>query len=342
MPAAKTKNGAETGSCGLVLHVSLRVVEMKFKKMLTINIAESKLDLEYWRKVDEFTEARVNLPKDSSEIEAHLADADCLLAGFGVKVDKEILDKSKKLKYIGVLATAYGTIDVEYAKKKGIVVSNIPGYSTESVAEFVIAVILEHIKELEKGKKRGREGDYSSAEYSVIEIKNKIFGILGLGKIGSRVAEIALGFGADVRYWSRNRKPEMEAKGIKYEDADSLIPKCDFLSLNFAQAKETENFLDEERIKKIKKGAVVISTAPMELVDMSSLARRLEKNDMTFILDHSDEMSADYLEKLSKYKNCIIYPPIAYVSNEARIAKQEIFLDNIESFLKGSPKNIAT
>jgi len=97
--------------------------------------------------------------------------------------------------------------------------------------------------------------------------------------------------------------------------------------------------LNEERIQKIKKGAVVINTAPMELVDVHALEKRLEVGDITLILDHSDEMSQENINRLSKFKNCIIYPPIAYITKEAGIAKQEIFVGNIESFLKGSSTN---
>ncbi len=312
---------------------------MKFKKILLVGIDESKLDSDYWKRLDALAERRLHLPNGSPEIKNELVETDCLLVGFGIKVDREAMDSAPNLKYIGVLATAYGKVDTEYARGKGVLVCNIPGYSTESVAEFVFAAILENIRHLEEGKRRGGAGNYSDAGISASEIKNKIFGILGLGRIGSRVAEIALGFGADVRYWSRNRKEELEQKGIKYEDEASLIPKCDFLSLNFAQTEDTEKFLNEERLEKIKGGSVIVNTAPMELVDIDALERRLERGDVTFILDHSDEMKEDDLKKLSKYKNCIIYPPIAYVSKEARIAKQEIFVKNIESFLKGFPIN---
>ncbi len=309
----------------------------KFQKILAIGIDKSALDSIYWKRIEALTKKIINLAKDSPKIKEQLVDTDCLLIGFGVTMNKEIIDSAPNLKYIGVLATAYGKVDVDYANSKGIAVCNIPGYATEAVAEFVFAVILDHIREIEKGKKQARKGNYSEAGFSAIEIKNKIFGILGLGRIGSRVAEIALGFGADVKYWSINRKKELEARGVKYEDADDLIPKCDFLSLHFAQVKDTENFLNEERIQKIKKGAIVVNTAPMELVDIDALERRLENGDITFILDHSDEMSQENINKISKFKNCIIYPPIAYMTKEARISKQEIFVGNIENFLKGYP-----
>lgn len=314
---------------------------MKFKKIVTLGIGESALDTNYWKKIDSLAEERISLPKDSPDIKKHLKEADCILVNpFASKVEKEMIDAAQKLKYIGVLSTAYGKVDVDHAKSKGIVVCNIPGYSTEAVAEFVFAIILEHIRELEKGKRQAREGNYSEAGFSPIEIKNKTFGVIGLGRIGRRVAEIALGLGANVLYWSRNRKKESEVKGVKYEDLDALIPKCDFLSLHLAQTKDTEKFLNEKMIQKIKNRAIVINTAPMELVDINALEKRLKNNDMTFILDHSDEMTEHDLKRLSQYKNCVIYPPIAYVTKEARISKQDIFVSNIENFVRGRPQNM--
>lgn len=312
---------------------------MKFKKILLVGVDESKLEPAFWKRIDAIAEKKVFVPKESPEIKKQLADADCVLLSLGSKFDKQDIDAAPKLKYVGMLGTGYGRIDTAYAKTKGIVVTNIPGYSTEGVAEFVFAILLEHLRDLEKGKAQARAGDYSEFGFNKTEIKGKVFGILGLGRIGSRVAEIALGFGADIRYWSRNQKKELEKKGIKYENADTLVPKCDFLSLHFALAKETEKFLNAPRIEKLKSGAVVINTAPMELVDIPALEKRLVKGDITFILDHSDEMSAEDLKKLSKHKNCIIYPPGAYLTKEASQLKQEIFVSNIEKFLKGTPTN---
>jgi len=153
------------------------------------------------------------------------------------------------------------------------------------------------------------------------------------------VAEIALGFGAKVSYWSKNKKKEMEKKGIKYKTIDKLIPKCDFLSLHLSKTKETEGILNKKRMNSIKKGAVVINVAPMELVDLSALTNRLKKVDMTFIFDNPDEMEKKDVEKLAKYKNCIVYPPIGFITNEATVLKKEIFVSNLENFLKGRPSN---
>ncbi len=312
---------------------------MKFKKILSINVDKNKVSPDYWERIDALTESKVVLPKDDPQIKDNLKDTDCLLVGFGVVVDKETMDSAPNLRYIGILATAFGKVDTEYAKSKGIVVCNLPGYSTESVAEFTIATILEVIRGLEEGKKRGRVGNVSEAGISAFEIKDKIFGVIGLGNIGTRVAELALGFNADVRYWSRSRKEDVEAKGIKYENLDNLVAEATFLSINLAQTPETEKILNGDRLQSLKPGAVVINTAPIELVELDALIERLKKGDITFILDHSDEMAEEDLKKLSPYQNCIIYPPMAYITKEAAINKQEMFTSNIENFLHGNPVN---
>ncbi|MDO8638282.1 MAG: 2-hydroxyacid dehydrogenase [Candidatus Daviesbacteria bacterium] len=313
---------------------------MKFKKILLINISEEKLDSFYWKKLKNLAEYIVMLPKDSLQIQKELADTDCVLTGFQIDVGKKEIDAAPNLKYISVLATAYGKIDTDYAKKKKIVVTNIPGYSTESVAELVFAVILENIRDIAKAKERGGRGNYSEAGLKATEIKGKVFAILGLGRIGGRVAEIAKGFGADVRYWSKNRKKESEKLGIKYQDADELITKADIISIHLAESPETKNFLNKKRINSMKPGALVISTVPNEIIDSDALEERLKKKDINFILDHTDELDPKDAKRLSKYENCILYPPIGYISDEARIAKQEIFIENIVSFLNGKPQNV--
>ena len=302
---------------------------MKFKKILVTGFDRSNLDENVWARIQKSADKIVFKPEP---------DVDCLFSKFN-KVDKKFIDSFPKLKYIGLLATGFGTVNVDYAKKKKITVCNIPGYATESVAEFVFGLILEHLRNLEKAKQVARQGDFSGNGLSAYEIKEKQFGIIGLGRIGSRVAEIALGFGAKVSYWSKNRKKDMEKKGIKYESINTLIPKCDFLSLHLSKAKETEGILNKKRINSIKKRAVVINVAPMELVDISALENRLKKDDMTFIFDHPDEMEKKDVEKLSQNRNCIVYPPIGFVTEEARAIKQEIFFSNLENFLKGKPTN---
>lgn len=313
---------------------------MKFKKALIINISEDKLDPIYWKKLDSLVERKVSLPKDSPQIQEELADTDCILTGFQIDVGKKEIDSAPNLKYVSVLATAYGKIDTEYAKKEKIIVSNVPGYAAESVAELVFALILENIRDIAKAKDRGRKRNYSEVGLKAREIKNKVFAVLGLGRIGGRVAEIAKGFGADVRYWSKNRKKDLERLSIKYQNADELIPEADIISVHLAETPETKHFLNKKRINSIKPGSLIISTVPNEITDLDALEERLKKGDITFISDHADELDPKDAKRLSKYKNCILYPPIGFISTEARITKQEIFIDNMEGFLNGKPQNV--
>lgn len=313
---------------------------MQFEKILLIGYDKETLGPKQWQRIGKITKEYVLVPKDSPKILENLATTDCLLVKLGATVDKRMIDSMPKLKYIGMLGTGYGRIDAAYTASKNITVCNIAGYSTESVAELVFAMILEHIREIEHAKKQARKGNYSEDGLKAYELKGKVFGIIGLGRIGGRTAEIALeGFGADVRYWSRQRKDNYEKKGIKYQDIDMLLKESDFISLHLASNNETNLFLNKERIQKIKPGAVIVNVAPMELIDIKALVNRLKLGDIYFILDHSNELTESDAKLLSANQNCIIYPHIGYISKEATLAKRDMFIDNIENFLKGTPRN---
>ena len=315
--------------------------EMKFKKILSIGISESQLDKWCWKKIDSLAEKRVSLSEDSKQIDKQLADADCLLVTFN-KADKQMIDKAPNLKYIGALATGVGKIDTNYAASKSIVVTNIPGYSTESVAEFVFAVLLERLRDISRAKIESKQKRTSENNFSGREIKGKKFGVIGLGRIGTRVSHLAKCFGADVLYWSRNRKLQEEKDGIKYAKLSDLLRNCDIISLHLALNKGTENILNQANIKKIKNGAIFINTAPLELLDINTLETRLKNKDITFIFDHTDpgDITDENLAMLRQHDNCITYPVLGYISDEARMAKQDIFTKNIENFLKGAPINL--
>lgn len=312
----------------------------KFQKILMLGFGKKDLGKTGWNRIDKFCNQKVLLPSDSSDIAKQLFDTDCLVVRLGASVNKSIIDKAPHLKYIGMFGTGYGRIDTTYAAKKGVVVCNIAGYSKEGVAEFVFGMILDQIRELERAKSQARKGDYSEATFGGYEIKNKNFGVVGLGRNGSRVAKIAHdGFQANVSYWSKNRKKVFEKKGISFLEVNTLLKQSDFLSVNIAYVPETKNFFNRQRINLIKPSCVVITTVQNEVFDLDALEQRLKKNDITFILDHSDELTPEQAKKLSKYKNCVLYPPIGYITKEATQAKLVMFVDNLENFLKGRPTN---
>jgi len=329
---------------------------MKFKKILLIDYRGEELDDSYWKRIDSICEKKVLLPKvnpyDKKElalekelaIEKELKNADCLLVKLGAEVDKDMIDKAPNLKYIGIVGIGYGGIDTRYATSKSITVCNVLDYAYESVAEFAFGAILEYMREIERAKRQAKAYDFSEETYlNVTEIKGKEFGVIGLGQIGGRVAELGKAFGADVKYWSRTRKEKYEKMGIAYQGLEELLETSDVISLNLGRNAETVNFLNADRVQKIKKGAIVINLSPMELVDLDAILARVKQKDLAFILDHSDEMPPEQIEKMKPFmgenSNLVVYPPVAYTTREASALKKEMFVRNIENFLKGKPSN---
>lgn len=172
-----------------------------------------------------------------------------------------------------------------------------------------------------------------------MEIKGKKFGVIGLGNIGKRTAELAQAFGCDVSYYSRTRKKDSEAKGIKYRELDDLLSNSDIITLNLALNPETEVIINSDRLKKIKKDAIFINVSPMELIDFDSLVTRLKQDDLVFMLDHSDEMTEQQPKELKQIPRCKVYPAIAYLTSEAGQLKKRIYVDNVKNYLNGKPTN---
>lgn len=311
---------------------------MQFKKLVVTNVKEENLPAELWVRIDALVESKVFLAEDAPNLMEEMKDADILFSKFN-PVSKELMAAAPNLKYVGVFASGYGKVDLVYAKEKGIVVTNIPGYSTESVAEFTFAVILERLRELEEAKVQARGSNYDESNFTATEIKGKKFGIIGLGKIGTRVAELAKAFGAEVIY---NDHEDQAIADFTFGTLDTVISTADILSFHLTLSDESKGLMNAERMNSIKESAIVVNTAPMEIFDIDALAARLEKGDITFILDHSDEMAEEDLAKLSKFKNCVIYPPIGYITKEASAAKLEIFVNNLEAFAKGESVNVVS
>ncbi|MCL2440073.1 MAG: NAD(P)-binding domain-containing protein [Alphaproteobacteria bacterium] len=314
---------------------------MQFKKVLMIGFDEQSLFAPTWDKLKSFAENLTLLPKGDPKINTELAAADCALLWLGVNMTAEMIAAAPNLKYIGVYATGYGRVDTAAARAKNITVCNIPGYSTDGVAELAFACILENIREIARAKTQTAAGDCSEATFTGTEISGKKFGVIGLGNIGARVADIAAyGFNADVSYYSKTRKPERESAKIKYEpDMNKVMAESDFISLHLAYNDETEGVIGAAQIEAMKPGAVLINLSPMELLDFDALCTRLANGDITFIMDHSDEITAEQTARLAKFKNCVMYPPIGCITKESTQNKQNIFAANVAAFLNGAPQN---
>ena len=311
---------------------------MKLKKLVCIGFNGTELEDVHWEQIDKVVEKR-ELSSSNEEATTNHNDAEGFLVKLGAKINSEMINKFPNLKYIGMLGTGFGGIDTKHASKKGITVTNIADYATEGVAEFTFGILLEHLRKISVARTQAKNKNYSDEGFIGMEIKGKKFGIIGLGHIGRRISEIAKTFGCEVSYWSRNRRKDAEEKGIKYEELDNILSKSDVITLNLSYNSETLGIINKDKISLIKPNTTFINLSPMELLDFNTLTERLSKNDIIFMLDHSDELSQEQLNELEKYSNCIIYPPIAYLTTEAGKLKKDVYVNNLKNFLDGTPSN---
>ncbi len=309
-----------------------------FKKAVLIDFQEGDIPDKYFNKLKKSLESYEMVTRDKAP--NFVGDSDCFLVKISTKIDKELIDSAPNLKYIGVLSTAYDAIDAKYAREKGVDVCNLGGYSTEAVAEFAIAALLEVVRELTRAKEQEQNQDYSFNKFMCSELKDKVLGVIGAGKIGGRIAEIANGFGMKVKYFSRSKKPNLDKFGAIKEELDKVISDSDYLALALVLNDETREILSKEKLDMIKKDVILVNIAPMELLDKDAVLEKTNRGDFTLIFDHSDDITPGLAKKFLGSKGCIVYPPVAFRTDEANIAKLTIFVENVEKFLSGKPINV--
>ena len=247
-------------------------------------------------------------------------------------------DALPKCKYVGVLATGYNVVDVEEAKKRGIVVTNIPSYSSDSVSQLVFAFILnfathvqEHNEEVHNGKWcNSRHFCYHS--FPLQEIKGKNLGVAGLGDIGSKVAKIGEAFGMKVIFYNRSKK---NLEGFKQVDKETLLATSDFLSLCLPLNEDTLNFIDEDSLKKVKKGVFIINTGRGQLVDENAITSALKNGKVAGYA--TDVLSKEPAEKNNPLltSNAVITPHIAWQTYDARKRLMDVACANVKAFIEG-------
>ncbi len=263
-----------------------------------------------------------------------------------VVIDKEIIDASPKLKYIGVLATGYNVIDFDAANNAGIHVTNIPAYSTDSVAQLVFAHILNVANQVKLHADDVRRGGWSqSIDFSYclapqMELAGKTLGIVGFGKIGQRVAELALAFGMKVIFQNRSDKqglfPQFEQVGL-----DELLSRADIISINCPLTDENREFINRQSISRMKKSAILINTGRGPLIHEPDLADALNNGQVAAAcLDVLSQEPPRRDNPLFEAKNCYITPHIAWATIEARQRLMSIAVSNFEAYLTDKPQNV--
>jgi len=280
------------------------------------------------------------LTKD--EIKKVLVGADAVVCN-KARLDADIIEGST-LKFIGLFATGYNNIDVEAAKRRGIVVCNVPGYSTDSVAQLTVSLMLELAGNASAYARSVAAGDWKrSKQFSyffapITELKGKTLGIYGLGTIGLAVAKVALAFGMKVIAYSRRPKG---IENIRDVDRETLFRESDFLSLHCPLNEESALAVNAETLSLMKPTAYLINTARGGIVDERALAAALDSEQIAgAALDVLTEEPMAENCVLFGVKNCIITPHIAWAAYETRVRLIDLVAKNLKAFVNGSPINV--
>ena len=279
-----------------------------------------------------------------SELMERAAGAEVLITNKTLITAENMADLPE-LKYIGVLATGYNVVDIDAAKDRGIVVTNIPAYSTASVAQMVFAHILnitQRVGYYADENKQGRwtkNADFCYWDTQLVELQGKKMGIVGFGNIGQATAGIAQAFGMEVCVYSS--KPQFVLpSGIKKMDLDELFMECDVISLHCPLTPDTKEMVNTERLSKMKKNAILINTGRGPLINEQDLADALNEGRIAAAgLDVLSVEPSVEGNPLLTARYCFITPHIAWATLEARSRLMEIAVQNLKSYLNGQVMN---
>ncbi len=259
-------------------------------------------------------------------------------------LDRVVIDNCPKLKFIGLFATGYNNIDTGCAKEKGIVVCNVPGYSTEAVAQLTFSMILAlsgSFCEYTASTRNGgwiKSDTFSYFPFPLRELKDKTLGIFGYGSIGREVAKIGRAFGMKIITYTRTPSKADDAEVVSLNE---LFSRSDFLSLHAPLTAETEKLINQETLSLMKKSAYLINTSRGGAVDEAALAKALNEGEIAGAgLDvlTVEPMLPD--NPLRCAKNCLITPHIAWAPIETRVRLITMVAENIKAFADGKPINV--
>lgn len=296
-----------------------------------------------WNGLKQFGEVIVYDRTANDQVIERIGDADAVLLS-KVNITEEVLTACPNIKYIGVLATGYNIVDIDAAKKRGIVVSNVPAYSTNAVVQHVFAFILAFASRVAEYNDTVHKGEWiKSIDFTytiapLTELAGKTLGIFGYGSIGKQVATVAKAFGMNVIYTPHTPTGEPECVSV-----EELFAKSDFVTLHAPLTPETKKIVNEKTISLMKKTAILINTARGPLVDEQAVRNALDAGKIAgFATDvlTKEPMSSD--NPLYKAPNCIITPHIAWAPAETRERLIGIVVQNLKAFSEGKPQNVVS
>ncbi|HCI59294.1 MAG TPA: glycerate dehydrogenase [Ruminococcus sp.] len=276
------------------------------------------------------------------EVAEKIADADMVVCNKTL-LDKNTLRLAKNLKYIGLFATGYNNIEIEYCKAHNIAVCNAGSYSTNAVAQHTFALILEHFNNTSNYNKYVQDGRWKRSKtfspfvYPLSELAGKTLGIVGFGNIGRAVAKIANAFEMRVIAYNRSEK---QSDGVAFVSFETLLEQSDVVSVHCPLNSESQDMFDKNAFAKMKKGALFVNTARGGVMVEQDLFDALQSEHLGGAA--IDTLKVEPMEEdciLMGAKNCIMTPHIAWAPVETRVRLMNIVADNISAFLNGTPQN---
>lgn len=298
-----------------------------------------------WNRIEELGELTVYPRTAPEEVLQHVGDAEIALTNKTV-FDADIIAQLKNTKYIGVLATGYNVVDTKAARERGIVVTNIPAYSTDSVAQMVFAHLLNVSNHVEHYAEETRNGvwsrcpDFCYWNKPLFELAGKTLGIVGLGNIGMKVAQIAQAFGMNVLAYT-SKTPDQLPEGIRKTTLDGLFGASDVVSLHCPLTDTTRELMNNTSIEKMRDGAILINTGRGPLVNEADVADALDSGKLgAYCADVLSCEPPSPSNPLVGAPHAFITPHVAWATLEARLRLMDIAVNNIKSFLEGSPINV--
>jgi len=289
-------------------------------------------------------------------------DVTILCTFINSQLDALVLQKLPNLKLIVTRSVGYDHIDLTYCKEHAITVCNIPSYGAHTIAEHAFALILALSRKLILSVERAKKADFRLDGLRGFELYNKTLGVVGIGHIGRVVIEIALGFGMHVVVYSHHSDPELEKKGIKFVELDTLLASSDVVTIHVPFTKDTTHLINMQNITKFKKGSILINTARGGVVETQAIVEGLEKGILAgcgldvleeecYIKEEHELLTSEFITKcdlktqlldhiLLERDNVVVTPHNAFNSNEALQQILEATIVNIQSFLQGNPQNV--
>lgn len=300
-----------------------------------------------WEELEACGELTVYDRTNTEDILKRTKNADAILTN-KVVISSEIIDKLPNLKYIGVLATGYNVVDIEAAKKRGITVTNVPAYSTNSVVQMTFAHILNLTNRVAHYAHENRKGKWSASpdfcywDTNLGEIAGKTLGVVGLGNIGYKVACIARDFGMDVFACTSKNSADLP-DGIQKVTFNGLLGISDILTLHCPLTPQTKEMINKDTLSQMKRGALLINTGRGALVNDKDVAQALREGQLGgYGADVMTQEPPKPDNPLLSAPNAYLTPHIAWATLEARKRLVSIASANVAAFVQGSPKNVVS